>query len=50
MNTPACLWDLNHDILELVAALVAVEREERHQRWLAAWVHDELNRMDDSVG
>ena len=46
--TVTCLWDLSDDILELVAAAVVVEREKRRARWLAAWVDDEVNRIDDS--
>ena len=45
--TVTCLWGLSDDILELVAAAVVVEREKRRARWLAAWVDDEVNRIDD---
>ena len=48
--TVTCLWGLSDDILELVAAAVVVEREKRRKRWLAAWVDDEVNRIDDSAG
>ncbi len=48
--TVTCLWGLSDDILELVAAAVVVEREKRRERWLAAWVDDEVNRIDDSAG
>jgi hypothetical protein len=54
---PACIWELSDDILELVAralagARSACEREARclHQTWLASWIRDERDRMDDSMG